>query len=564
MELFLVKNKIKELCPKGKLSSVKIRHPSFVISQYYQYILENTRFLDYKNPKFSERIYCIENDIKELPKCSICGKSRRFVVYSLGYSFCNNQKCVNKLVPHKSCGPTKKQNNIETFLNFRNSFLTNNYKLLDRNDCLNFIKERLEKTNNGRIHQLVDIGHIKNNFEILYSIIFYTKELYPLLQNDFNWSERFYVLLNDLKDFPKCVICGKNSSYISVADGFRMTCSSECGQIHGANRRALSHFKNHVKPIILKQDFEILNEENYQGLNLHPIKLKCKKCGEHLEKDLSDGQYKNIYCYGCYGRTGQSQEEQTVMDYIKAVYDGKILDHHTIQKYKNGKKEADIYVPDKNLAIEYNGIYWHSRKEDKEKHLKKTDICKELGIKLLHIFSNEWDDYRQIIWKSIIKKNLDLGEPISAKDCYIKEVGYEEKNDFLLNNHLEGVDNSELRIGLYFEEELVTLMTFSKKLDNNWEIVRYCEKNDINVIGGFEKLLNNLEIMQNPSSVMIKVDRRYEFGNDYLKIGFVLDSVIDPRVFYVKGSKLVMENDGKKKYKRIWDCGSYVFAKNYK
>ena len=58
--------------------------------------------------------------------------------------------------------------------------------------------------------------------------------------------------------------------------------------------------------------------------------------------------------------------------------------------------EIDIFIPSKNIAIEYDGLYWHSsnkfsgRTIEKKYHLNKTEQCLKKGIKLIHIFENEW------------------------------------------------------------------------------------------------------------------------------------------------------------------------------
>ncbi|MEM4260990.1 MAG: hypothetical protein QXG00_07150 [Candidatus Woesearchaeota archaeon] len=91
-------------------------------------------------------------------------------------------------------------------------------------------------------------------------------------------------------------------------------------------------------------------------------------------------------------------------------------------------------------------------------------------------------------------------------------------------NHIQGDAPSSINIGLYFEDMLVSLMTFSKsRFDKNikWELIRYCTLNFYNVIGGFSKLLSYF-IKHNNGSILSFSDRRFSIGNVYKKNGFRL------------------------------------------
>lgn len=83
-----------------------------------------------------------------------------------------------------------------------------------------------------------------------------------------------------------------------------------------------------------------------------------------------------------------SEDEKESTDYIKSIYNNNIIikDRTVIKPY-----ELNIYIPEKRLAIEFNGNYWHSTEQkDYMYHQNKTIACAKQGIRLIHIFEYEW------------------------------------------------------------------------------------------------------------------------------------------------------------------------------
>ncbi len=160
----------------------------------------------------------------------------------------------------------------------------------------------------------------------------------------------------------------------------------------------------------------------------------------------------------------------------------------------NGK-ELDIYIPSKNVAIEFNGLYWHSDKQKPfDYHKIKTELCNQKGIRLIHIFEDEWQNNKDII-KSIIKSSLGIYDrKIYARKCEIKELNNKEYKDFLVKNHIQGQINSSLKVGLFYKNELVQVAGFGKSRfkSNELELHRMCTLLNTQVIGGFSKLCKYL------------------------------------------------------------------------
>jgi len=228
-----------------------------------------------------------------------------------------------------------------------------------------------------------------------------------------------------------------------------------------------------------------------------------------------------------------SYQETEVLNFIKSIYAGELISN---SREILNPKEIDIYLPEKNLAIEFNGIYWHSSKFlDKNYHLNKTLECESQGIQLLQIFENEWNE-KQDIWKSVIRTKLGLIDTkIYGRKSIIKEVSIPEGKLFFDNNHLQGGLNIGKHLGLYFEDKLVTCISYgsSRFESNTTEIYRFASLLNTSVIGGFSKLMKQV-----PKPIVSYANRRWSNGKVYTKNGFEFVSGTEPNYIYYKNGKV--------------------------
>ena len=253
----------------------------------------------------------------------------------------------------------------------------------------------------------------------------------------------------------------------------------------------------------------------------------------------------------------------------------------------------DIYIPDKKLAIEFNGLYWHSYNKpespkEKQYHYTKYAVCKNNDIQLLQIFEDEWrDPNKKDIWKSLILNKLGISKKIIyGRKCEIKEIDIEKYKTFCQENHLFGYLDAKIKIGLFHQNELVFVVSFSKsRYDKkfDYELVRLCSKKHYTVVGGASKLLSYF-IKNYSGSLISYCDLRYSSGTIYKKLGFTFSHISPPNYFYVPYGSLIREsrlpyqkhklskqlenfnpdlseaqnmfNHG---FRRIWDCGQMVF-----
>lgn len=253
-------------------------------------------------------------------------------------------------------------------------------------------------------------------------------------------------------------------------------------------------------------------------------------------------RYLNLYKF----RTPYtSYEEMEVRNFISSL--GITNVQYNTRKLIRSKKEIDIYLPDFKIAIEYNGLYYHHEDVDhitRYYHNSKFIECEELGIQLITIFSNFWKSNKDVVKTLIINKLGLSSESIYARKCKVQEVPAIEANAFLNKTHVQGGCGSTYKYGLYYNEELVCLMTFGKPrhgMGNNsnetgvMEIIRYASK--YRVVGGASKLLKYFINQHNPTKIISFSDNEWSTGNLYKQLGFELESELPPSYWYFKANE---------------------------
>lgn len=288
-----------------------------------------------------------------------------------------------------------------------------------------------------------------------------------------------------------------------------------------------------------------------------------------------------------YPDAGISGKEKELVDYIKSLYSGQIIEN---SRSVISPLELDIYLPELKLAFEFNGIYWHNEQNVKSTyHINKTNMCNFRGIQLIHIFEHQWDNNTEVV-KSLIRNKLRLNtNKIYARKCTIKEVSTKDSSKFLNDNHMQGSTNSKVNLGLYYNDELVSVMTFSKPRFNQnieWELNRFCSKLDTNVVGAAGKLLKFFERNIKPKSMISYANLQWSYGELYKTLGFELSHQSNPNYWWTKAQTCLSryacqkhklekllpkfdatlsetENMKANGYSRLYDCGNLVFIKNY-
>ncbi|MAX51579.1 MAG: hypothetical protein CMH22_06325 [Methylophaga sp.] len=334
------------------------------------------------------------------------------------------------------------------------------------------------------------------------------------------------------------------------------------------------------------------NLDSYDKVDyINSIKKVLIKCNKHnTYHETSPGNYLAGHrCPTCgleNSTNFQSKAELEIKNFISQYEKTK----GSVKSLVKGS-ELDIVIKSKKLAVEYDGLYWHSDKfKPKKYHLDKTEKCLDLGYQLIHIFSDEWHNKKDIV-KSRLKNIIGYNDNrIYARKCEIKEVDSKDSMKFLEENHIQGKLGGTYKIGLYYNDELVSLMTFGNlrknmgriKKEGVYELLRFCNLKNTSVIGGASKLLTYFEKNYQPKEIISYADLRWSKGDLYETLGFKLEHKTKPNYFYIKGKKrenrfkyrkseLVKEGFDKNKsereimeergYSRIYDCGSLLYTK---
>lgn len=433
----------------------------------YNKILETTQFLEI-NSSFTERCYYIFNGIETKQICEVCNENQKlFKGFSSGLSECCSKKCTLK--------STSRVNNIKkTKLNrYGNESYVN--------------QEKAKKTN-------------LNRYGVEYST-----------QSD---------NMKDKTKKKKIELYG--DQYYNNTPKAKKTNLERYGVEYTSQVRSIiekiQNKKNENLPEL--RDKEWLIEQNKtKGITQIAEELNVTYRSVYLwflKYNIPINSFISTY----------SKTQKEIYDFVESLGFITLLNDRTYIK----PKELDILIPDKMIAIELNGCYWHA--EDKERHLQKLNLCNSVNIKLLQFWDIEWY-YKQEICKSIIKSNLGINEVIYARKCSLVDLTPKEYKEFIEENHIQGYAPASIRYGLIYNGKLVSCISFSKsRFDKNkkYELIRYANKLNTNVIGGFSKLLKYSKL----ESIITYCDLRLFTGNVYQAAGFTLTKTTNPGYFYYK------------------------------
>jgi len=302
----------------------------------------------------------------------------------------------------------------------------------------------------------------------------------------------------------------------------------------------VNNFYKNKNEEMFKKYFKILKYKDEN--NIH---VRCKNCGCDfwIQKQYFIWRFnKKVHpCYKCYNLSNISIYEKELFDFIEINYNGEIIKNYRKLIYPY---ELDIYIPELKLAFEFNGLYWHNEKfVDKNYHLNKTELCEEKGIHLVQIYEDDWVLKKDVV-KSRILNLLGKSKKIYARKCIIKEVTFKDAKEFLEENHLQGYCVSKINYGLYYNDELLSLMTFSKlrkslgfnNVNGSYELLRFCNKLNTTVVGATSRLFKSFLNNYKPEIVISYADRFWTTiinGVVYEKIGFELVGKTTPNYFYV-------------------------------
>ena len=316
------------------------------------------------------------------------------------------------------------------------------------------------------------------------------------------------------------------------------------------------------------------NFENYEN-NGSLIDVYCEQHG-HFTKD-----YKHlIRGHGCQ-KCSISNPHNLLCKELDGIATIILNDRVELKPY-----EIDIFIPEKRVGIEVNGLYWHSynrteNRNEKYRHYDKADLAVNAGVRLFQFFESEIYNKIHIV-KSMIKMSMGYAEVYQARKCTIDNET--DLRMFFSDNHLYGHRPATINVALRHGDRIVMAINFADKANGVYEIMRSASLCDSVVIGGFNRILTWFIRHYAPKKIYSYCDRRFSTGESYIRAGFRLVKTTDPGYFYTKRGEIYsrqkfqkhklpailesfdedisesqnMFNNG---YRRIWDAGHFLFER---
>jgi hypothetical protein len=303
----------------------------------------------------------------------------------------------------------------------------------------------------------------------------------------------------------------------------------------------------------------------------HSISISC----------LNNG----VSCRFC-SKSGSSRAEREIAEFCKELGNTLTNDRSVINPY-----ELDIYFPEKKVAIEYCGLYWHSEvsgKKHRSYHYRKMMKCAEKGIRLITVFEDEYFLRREVVLSRIKNAVGESGNRVYARKCIVRSISTFQSAEFLDKYHLQGSTQAKVAYGIFSQDCMVGVMTggsLTRKhvtREKTLELKRMCFLPDTVVVGGASKLFKRLiEYARNNRYNYIRSYQDMRYGNPhspvYLQMGFKVISESKYTPHYVKGGKRHRNFSLRKTpeerltgktewelrkaqgFDRIWDCGHRTY-----
>lgn len=496
----------------------------------------------------------------------------------------------------------------------QDNFIVKDYKIEKYINHIGYHFEAIDeytqfKTTDYMNHSGILTSHIKKTYGVEIPSL-YNRRLYYMRTGNYWWEQWFKIIKVKNNEVKHCPYCDWSTKDIENKSGaFEIHLMTK----HGINKydyiKEFPHEKYYFQLVNSTLNLQMEDDENKFVI--------CKICGkklkkittEHLKKhhitkdeyikqygfdNLVSNDYHEklkqnaIYVNEHMNRDFSSKEEKEICDFISNLG----FECYCDRKILKGK-ELDIFIPSKNLAIEYNGLLWHSEKFNKDKnyHLNKLIECNKKGIYLIQIFEDEYIKNKNIVLNKIrhILQCDNTWCKIPGRKCFIQEITNSEAEEFLNLNHIQGFCHSTVYMGAFYFDKLIGVMTFTHEGSEKWNLTRFATLNGYICQGVGGKMFNWFVKNYNPLEVKSFADRRWTLNgsnNLYTHLGFRLDKVLEPEYRYYNqkidkyqrihkfnfrkqilhkkyGFPLSMTESEMAKelgYVKIWDCGLFKYV----
>jgi len=254
------------------------------------------------------------------------------------------------------------------------------------------------------------------------------------------------------------------------------------------------------------------------------------KCAQHgwFQRSVVRHLYDKLGCPAC----NVSTPHQRIINFLDSIdVEYKVNDRSMIYP-----KELDIYIPKNKLAIEINGLYYHSTIfKERGYHYDKFKAAENAGIKLLQFWDYEIRDNIELVQDMILAKLNRLTDRIYARKCNLVNIDSTTYKSFLTENHLQGAINSKIKKGLLYNGNLVAVGGFTGN-----HLDRLASKRGLIVVGGAGKIIK--DFLKSHDTLISFSANRYSSGEVYKTLGFTLDKVNRYTLHYTDTINLYSRN----------------------
>ena len=481
----------------------------------------------------SEQLALYYNNLKEPPVCEICGGSVKFVNFKTGWRKTCSKKCAGQTNSTKE----KRKQTCRNKYGADNPFEMKDFQEKSKQTCIKkygvdnaskseIIQQRIKETNREKY----GCDWVMQNKDILNKSKSTFKEKYGI-----EWNSQ----IDEVKDQKKKIFEERYGGMLNgstiLSDRIKQTNLEKYGTENPKQKDLLDIYPD-------------LIEFNGSQWVMSCPHQECNKCQERTyitNGDLHRARMR-IGCELCTNLLPVHSQRSTYEIEICNMLDSLGVKYETNVRNILDGQELDIYIPDKKVALEINGCYWHSTEyKSNHYHEQKTSIALSQGIRLYHIWEDWWLTKNEII-KSMIMNWLGISpNKIFARKCDIRLVDRNVGMKFLENNHIQGRSPYEFGYGLYYNDNLVSLMTFGHKRGcvgksdykgerGEWELIRFCSALHTNVVGGASKLLKAFIKNHQPDLIYSYASRDISTGQLYNTLGFESDGKITSSYWYIE------------------------------
>jgi predicted SprT family Zn-dependent metalloprotease len=317
----------------------------------------------------------------------------------------------------------------------------------------------------------------------------------------------------------------------------RTTCCGKCrnnvDEWFIQNRSKIRMMKPPIQPSDLPSgSFTILDTVTRTA---DPIRAICGVCGaeyfprwDHVRSGVA------LTCGCSTNRVSKGQQE--LADFIHSLGVNVLVEH------KIGKLAYDIFVPEANIAVEFQGIKWHSVPGSKQRDMAKYRNAENHGVSVIAIFEDEWQLRRKQISQLVsnrLRKNFPT-HTLRASSVLIRHVPSTDANKFYEAFHYIGKCRATVSYGAFVNDIMVACCSFSRptrQSSHPWELVRMSSNSDYRVHGIWSKILHHFINDFHPTSIVSFSDNRVFVGRVYDKLGFKHDGNVPQSYYWAKGGK---------------------------